>query len=102
MVKQFSFVVDKGKPIGLAHSTAGLYQVAAKNEKEARKMLQKAIGFGSIGKAHIIDESFFRQDYDMSGRKVTRWKLPYGSIKKFFWFDYDTSEVKHANDKRQI
>ena len=96
MVKQFSFTVDAGKPKGFTHRTKGLYQVAAKTEKEARKILQRAIGFGSIGKGHEIEEEFFRNDHDMSGRKLTRWKLPYGTVKKFFWIDYSTEETEHA------
>lgn len=99
MVKQFSFSVDVGKPKGFTHRTRGMYQVAARNEKEARKFLQRAIGFGSIGKGHEISEEFFRQDHDMSGRTLTRWKLPYGTVKKFFLIDYSTEEAKRETDK---
>lgn len=75
-IKQFICLVDVGGPIQFRHSTAGRYRVAAKNEKEAVKLLRAAIRFGSIRCIGTADSC----DYD---RKLPN--IPYKFIAKYFY-----------------
>lgn len=47
-VKQFVCVVDGWRRPSRQRNTHGRYRVGAKDEKSAKRMLQKAIGFGSV------------------------------------------------------
>lgn len=47
-VKQFVCVVDGWRRPSRQRNTMGRYRVGAKDEKSAKRMLQKAIGFGSV------------------------------------------------------
>lgn len=47
-VKQYVCLVDTYRRPSRWRNTRGRYRVGAKNEKEARRLLQKAIGFGSV------------------------------------------------------
>lgn len=56
-IKQYVVLIDSHRKNGImcpAHdmlyqrATKGRYRVAAKNEKEAQELVQKAIGFGSV------------------------------------------------------
>lgn len=61
-VKQYTALVDCYRNNGLAarpakewlyqQQTKGRYRVAAKSEKEAKKLVQRAIGFGSVSICH--------------------------------------------------
>ena len=46
--KNYICLVDYYKPLYLQRRTRGRYRVGAKNEKEAKQFVQKAIGFGSV------------------------------------------------------
>lgn len=46
--RNFICLVDAYRRSDMRRNTAGRYRVGAKNEKQARKMLQNFIGFGSI------------------------------------------------------
>ena len=46
MYKDFILTVDRGRPH--RGNTAGRYRVCAKTEKQAKALLQDAIGFGKI------------------------------------------------------
>ena len=46
--RNFICLVDQHRRPSRQRSTEGRYRVGAKNEKQARKLPQKAIGFGSI------------------------------------------------------
>lgn len=46
MYKDFILTVDYGRPH--KRSTSGRYRVCAKNGKQAKKLLQDAIGFGKV------------------------------------------------------
>lgn len=46
--RNFICLVDDYRPPAMKRRTAGRYRVGAKNPKQARKLLQAAIGFGSV------------------------------------------------------
>lgn len=46
--RNFICLVDAHRRASRQRPTAGRYRVGAKNAKQARKFLQKAIGFGSV------------------------------------------------------
>lgn len=48
IIKTYVCLVDQYKRPSRQHNTKGRYYVGAKTEKEAKKILQKVIGFGSI------------------------------------------------------
>ena len=52
-INTYVCLVDARGPIWAGHSTKGRYYVGAKSEKEAKKLLQKASGFGSIDVCYI-------------------------------------------------
>lgn len=58
-IRQYIILVDDGKPPHLRHSTAGRYRVGAKTEKEAVKLVRKAIGFGSVKLFYVEDEEHY-------------------------------------------
>ena len=58
-INTYVCLVDGGGPIWADHSTQGRYYVGAKSEKEAKKLLQKAIGFGSIDVCYIAQPGGF-------------------------------------------
>ena len=47
-VKQYICLVDQYRRPSRRRNTCGRYRVGARNPKEARRILQKVIGFGSI------------------------------------------------------
>lgn len=46
--KNYIVLVDSYRRSSRCRNTKGRYRVGAKNPKEARKLVQKAIGFGSV------------------------------------------------------
>lgn len=54
--KTFIAHVDSHRRPSRCHNTKGSYLIGAKNEKQARKLLQAKIGFGSIYIYGISDE----------------------------------------------
>lgn len=47
-VRQAIVLVDSYRRPGRCRNTEGRYRVGAKTEKEAERLVQKAIGFGSV------------------------------------------------------
>lgn len=55
-INTYVLVVDTHRKPSMRRNTYGRYLVGAKSEKEAVKLLRKAIGFGSIKVSHIDTE----------------------------------------------
>lgn len=62
--KNFFVVVDGYRRLSRKRNTAGIYRVGAKTKEEARELVQRAIGFGSV----------------MVYREVTELLVPYGKV----------------------
>lgn len=58
-VKQAIVLVDAHRRLSRCRNTMGRYRVGAKTEKEAEKLVQQAIGFGSV-------QFYYWDDYDIS------------------------------------
>lgn len=55
--RNYILLVDYNTPPRFAHRTKGRYRVGAHSEKEAVRLLQKAIGFGSIRVYRLCPEN---------------------------------------------
>ena len=56
-------IVDYHRWIFDQHNTKGVYLVKAKNEKDAKKYLQKIIGFGSIESQGVITKDNIAKEH---------------------------------------
>ena len=77
-VQQFVLIVDYGTPPQFRQKTAGRYRVAAKDQKEAIKLLRKRIKFGSIqcfGTAKRSDGNGWRLP-DLPYKMVMKYHFP--------------------------
>lgn len=69
-VRTYVAIVDGHRRASRKRSTSGRYLVGAKTEKEAKKILQEAIGFGSI---EILHEAAGRRtDPEMGYREIVK------------------------------
>lgn len=59
--RNYILLVDYNTPPRFAHRTKGRYRVGARSEKEAVRLLQKAIGFGSIRVYRLCIDNIINQ-----------------------------------------
>lgn len=87
-IKQYVVLVDSHRKCGIMcpakdmlyqRATKGRYRVAAKNEKEAQELVQKAVGFGSV---HVYyEDKDPKPQFILPYRQVAKEDLKGGLIK---------------------
>ena len=84
------------------HNTAGRYLVGANSEKEAKEMLQKAIGFGSVQVYYRATDD----NYDLTTSNDAR--MSYGQMQKVDFVNHGKGNIEdrlmpvlHANACRK-
>ena len=81
-VKQAIVLVDDHRRSSRQRNTAGRYRVGAKTEKEAVKLVQDAIGFGSV-------KFWYFEPTDSTNKKVG-----YKEVVKEVWATNNPAETK--------
>ena len=86
-VKTYVCLVDVYRRPERQRNTHGRYYVGAKNEKEAKKLLQEAIGFGSIQVYYVVGP-----------HNTVDPILNHKEVKKAVWNGnkFETEDVLHA------
>lgn len=95
MMEKYICLVDAHRTSCTRRNTSGRYIVCAKNEKEAKKILQKAIGFGSISVYYNVADCGFAQEKQLVMKKNEMYKIKIiGENKKDLQFEF--LPVEHA------
>lgn len=90
LLEKYVCLVDNHRRPSRCRNTQGRYIVCAKSEKEAKELLQKKIGFGSVQVYYKIDKNSYSYENNL--------KLNYKDIVKVE-SDYTFSEAKHSTEK---
>lgn len=87
--KNYIVLVDSYRRISRCRNTKGRYRVGAKNPNEARKLVQQAIGFGSV----IV----YYEDKNLLAKYREVYREEYGTGRKEN-LGFRLVPVRHAND----
>lgn len=90
--KNYICIVDRYRPPSMRRNTTGRYRVGAKNSKQAKELLQNAIGFGHI--------QVYYEDKKLLAKYKEVWREIYdknGDIAKVN-HGFSLHPVRHATD----
>lgn len=89
-IKNYICLVDTHRRASRMRNTAGRYRVGARTEDEAKKLLQKAVGFGSI-QVYYVDQNPKTSSLAKQGECFKEVGYHQGTVKLV--------PVRHANSK---
>lgn len=93
-MNKYICLVDAYRRPSRQRNTSGRYIVCAKNEKEAKNLLQKAIGFGSVQVYYKVSSGSYKQEQEIKMKQGEMYKVNNDFSKGFLEFVF--TPVKHA------
>lgn len=95
-MEKYICLVDSYRRPSRKRNTAGRYIVCAKNKKEAKELLQKAIGFGSVSVYYEVSSEGFRQEKDLVMNRRDMYKCNAISSNSNDYLQFEFVPVEHA------